>query len=58
VIGALAITGASATTAGEEEDRILGLVLAHPIRRARLVAAKTAAIAVIVVIIAFATWIG
>jgi hypothetical protein len=30
VIGALAITGASATTAGEEEDRILALVLAHP----------------------------
>ena len=58
VIGALAITGASATTAGEEEDRILGLVLAHPIRRSRLVAAKAAAIAGVVLIIAFATWIG
>jgi ABC-2 type transport system permease protein len=58
VIGALAITGAAATTAGEEEDRILGLVLAHPIRRPRLVAAKAAAIAAIVVIIAFATWVG
>ncbi len=58
VIGALAITGASATTAGEEEDRIMGLVLAHPIRRARLIAAKAAAIAVVVLIIALATWIG
>jgi ABC-2 type transport system permease protein len=58
VIGALAITGAAATTAGEEEDRILGLVLAHPIRRSRLVAAKATAIAAIVVSIAFATWIG
>ncbi len=58
VIGALAITGASATTAGEEEDRIMGLVLAHPIRRARLIAAKAAAIAVVVLVIAFATWIG
>ena len=58
VIGALAITGAAATTAGEEEDRILGLVLAHPIRRPRLVAAKSAAIAAIVVVIAFATWVG
>jgi ABC-2 type transport system permease protein len=58
VIGALAITGASATTAGEEEDRILGLVLAHPIRRPTLVAAKAAAIAVVVLIIALATWIG
>ena len=45
VIGALAVTGAAATTAGEEEDRILGLVLAYPIRRSRLVAAKATAIA-------------
>lgn len=58
VIGALAITGASATTAGEEEDRILGLVLAHPIRRPRLVAVKAVATAAIVSLIAFATWIG
>jgi ABC-2 type transport system permease protein len=58
VIGALAITGAVATTAGEEEDRILGLVLAYPIRRSRLVAAKSVAIAVVVVMIALATWVG
>jgi beta-exotoxin I transport system permease protein len=58
VIGALAITGAAATTAGEEEDRILSLVLAHPVRRSRLVAAKAAAVAAIVVTIAFATWAG
>ena len=58
MIGALAITGASAATAGEEEDRILALVLAHPIRRSRLLVAKAAAIAPIVVIIAFAVWIG
>ena len=45
VIGALAITGASAATAGEEEDRILALVLAYPIRRSRLIIAKAAAIA-------------
>jgi ABC-2 type transport system permease protein len=58
VIAALAITGASAATAGEEEDRILGLVLAHPIRRPRLIAAKAVGIAVVVLIIAFATWVG
>jgi ABC-2 type transport system permease protein len=58
VIGALAITGAAAVTAGEEEDRILALVLAYPIRRSRLVIAKAAAIAAVVVIIAFAVWIG
>lgn len=58
VIAGLAIAGAAATTAGEEEERILGLVLAHPIRRSRLIAAKAAAIAVVVVIIAIATWAG
>lgn len=58
VMAALAITGAAATTAGEEEDRILGLVLAYPIRRSRLVAAKAGAVAVVVVIIAVATWVG
>jgi len=58
VIAALAITGAAAATAGEEEDRILALVLAHPIRRSRLVAAKAAAIALIVFVIAFAVWVG
>lgn len=58
VIGALAITGASATTAGEEEDRILALVLAYPVSRSRLVTAKGVAVATIVLIIALATWIG
>jgi ABC-2 type transport system permease protein len=58
VIAGLAIAGAAATTAGEEEDRILGLVLAHPIQRSHLVAAKAAAIAAVVVTIAIATWAG
>ncbi len=58
VVGALAITGASAVTAGEEEDGILALVLAHPIRRSRLIASKAAAIGAVVLIIALATWIG
>jgi beta-exotoxin I transport system permease protein len=58
VIAALAITGAASATAGEEEDRILALVLAHPVRRSRLVAAKAVAIAFVVLIVAFAVWIG
>lgn len=58
VISALAITGAAAVTAGEEEDRILALLLAHPIRRSRLVGARAIAIALIVVIVAFAVWVG
>lgn len=58
VVGALAITGASALTAGEEEDRILALVLAHPISRPRLILAKALAIALIVLIMACAVWVG
>jgi beta-exotoxin I transport system permease protein len=58
VIAALAITGATAATAGEEEDRILALVLAHPIGRSRLVAAKAVAVAIVVLIVSLAVWIG
>jgi ABC-2 type transport system permease protein len=58
VIGALAITGASAVTAGEEEDGILALVLAYPISRSRLVAEKALGIGAVVVIVAGATWVG
>jgi ABC-2 type transport system permease protein len=58
LIAAIAITGVSATTAGEEEERILSLLLAHPVTRARLIAAKAAAIAVVVLIVAAATFAG
>lgn len=58
VIAALAITGATSATAGEEEDRILALVLAHPISRSRLVAAKALAVALVVLIVASAVWVG
>lgn len=58
VISALAISGASAATAGEEEDRILALALAHPIQRSRLVVAKALAVTLIVLIVAVAVWAG
>jgi ABC-2 type transport system permease protein len=58
VIGAVAITSASAVTAGEEEDRILALVLAHPITRARLVLAKAVAMGALVVIVGVGAWVG
>lgn len=58
VIGGLAIVAAAATTAGEEEDGILALVLAHPIRRSRLVAAKAVAVAGVVSATALAVWVG
>jgi ABC-2 type transport system permease protein len=58
LIAAIAITGVSATTAGEEEDRILSLLLAHPVTRVRLIVAKASAIAIVVLIVATATFLG
>lgn len=58
VIAAVAITGAAASTAGEEEASILALVLAHPVERSRLVLAKGAAVGLCVCLIALGTWIG
>jgi ABC-2 type transport system permease protein len=58
LVAAVAITGAVSATAGEEEDRILALVLAQPVTRSRLVGAKAAAVAATVVMIAVAAWVG
>jgi ABC-2 type transport system permease protein len=58
VVAATGITGAAGSTAGEEEDGILGLTLAYPIRRARLMLAKAAAVAVCVALVALGTLIG
>jgi ABC-2 type transport system permease protein len=58
VVAGIAIVAASASTAGEEDDRILALILAYPVSRSRLVAAKAAAVAVGVVIVAVLAWVG
>lgn len=58
VIGAIAIVGAVGATAGEEEDGILALTLAYPVRRAALILGKAAAVAVEVVLIGLATFLG
>jgi ABC-2 type transport system permease protein len=58
VIAGVAITAAAGSTAGEEEDGILGLVLAHPIGRTDFILAKAAAVAVSVLIVAFGTFAG
>jgi ABC-2 type transport system permease protein len=58
LIAAVAISAAVSLTAGEEENGILALVLAQPVRRSRLVAGKAAAVAVAVLTIALAGWIG
>lgn len=58
VMAAVAIGAAVALTAGEEEQQILGLVLAYPVSRPKLLAGKAAAVASGVLIIAAATWAG
>ncbi len=40
LVAALAITGAAGTTAGEEEERILALIVAHPVRARGLWSAR------------------
>jgi ABC-2 type transport system permease protein len=55
---AAAITAAAGSTAGEEESGILGLVLAQPIGRSRLVLEKAGAVAIGVLVIAGGTWLG
>jgi ABC-2 type transport system permease protein len=58
IIAGVAITAAAALTAGEEEDRILALVLAHPVTRTQLILAKAAAVAAGVIAIAVGTFLG
>ena len=58
VVAGSAIAAAAATIAGEEERRILALVLAHPVSRARLLLAKAAAIALLVAALGLACWLG
>jgi len=58
VIAGVAITAAASLTAGEEEAGILGLVLAHPVKRSVLVLSKGAAVASSVLVIALGTFIG
>ena len=58
VIAAIAITGAASSIAGEEEDRIMAMVLAHPVGRSSLVLAKATAVVVAVGILALGIWLG
>ena len=58
MIGALAITGATAATAGEEEDRILALVLAHPIGARAWSRPRRWPSRLVVLIVACAVWVG
>ena len=58
VVAGSAIAAAAATIAGEEERRILALVLAHPVSRTRLLLAKAGAIALLVAALGLACWLG
>lgn len=58
VFAGVAISSAVATTAGEEEDRILALVLAYPVPRSRLLLAKAAAVGVELLVLGLAVFVG
>jgi ABC-2 type transport system permease protein len=58
VVAGSAIAAAAATLAGEEEGRILALVLAYPVSRTRLLLSKGAAIALLVAGLGVACWLG
>jgi ABC-2 type transport system permease protein len=58
VFAVIAITSATATTAGEEEGHVFALVLAKPVPRRRLLLAKAAAIALLLVALAVAVLVG
>jgi ABC-2 type transport system permease protein len=58
VFAAVAITCAAATTAGDEENRILALLVSKPVPRGRLLLAKAAAIALLLALLAAAVLAG
>jgi ABC-2 type transport system permease protein len=58
LVAGVAITSAAATTAGEEQERITALLLAHPVPRSRLLLAKAAAIAAAATVLGIATFAG
>lgn len=58
VFAVIAITSATATTAGEEEGHVFALVLAKPVPRRRLLLAKAAAIALVLGALSVAVLVG
>lgn len=58
VIGGTAIAAAAGSLAGEEESGILGLIVAYPVDRSRIVLEKAVAVAVEVLFVALGTWLG
>ena len=58
VFCAVAITTATATTAGDEDGGVLATLLAHPVPRTRLLLAKTLALTLLILAVSIATWIG
>lgn len=58
LIAYIGISVAASSTAGEEEAGILGLTLAYPIKRSRLLLGKAAAVAICVLIVALGTFAG
>ncbi len=58
IVAGIAVAIAAGSTAGEEEDGILALVLAHPLGRSAAVLGKAAAVAVAVLAMGAVNWVG
>jgi ABC-2 type transport system permease protein len=58
IVAGVAIVSAAATTAGEEQDGITGLLLSHPVRRSQLLLAKAAALGTGSALLGLATFAG
>lgn len=58
LIMAVAITVGAKALAGEEAQRTMGLLLASPVRRSRVVLQKTTAMVILASVVAFATFLG
>ncbi|HEV8452593.1 MAG TPA: ABC transporter permease subunit [Gaiellales bacterium] len=58
VFCAVGITTAAATTTGDEDERVLATLLAHPVLRTRLLLAKTLALTLLMIAVSIATWLG
>ncbi len=58
ICGGIAVAFAAGSTAGEEEDGILSLVLAHPLQRSAAVLGKAAGLALAVLALGWVNWVG
>lgn len=58
VVAGVTVVAAAALTAGDEESRVLSLLLAHPVSRRTVLVSRAVVVAVVAVVLAAATGVG